>query len=100
MKFKASAPQIKKRPEFAKLANGLFVKWPQSYDYREAERLTREQEQLYDEMCRLPNSEEGHGRAASIKRLVAAKENQKHPCLRVWNAHLFPEEARKIGLVV
>jgi len=93
--------QIVKKDDFVTLPNGLKWRRPDTNDYKEAERITREQEALYDQFCKLGTSELDDGRAQVIKRQVARLENQKHPCLRVWNAHLFPEEQKKVqGLMI
>ncbi len=80
--------------DYVLLSNGVRVRLPVAEDYRTAEKIIRKQEALFNELCRLPNTDQGHGRAASIKRIVAKLENQKHPCLREWNRHLFPKEQK------
>lgn len=62
---------------------GLILPDATNEHRRVADRLTRQQEALYSELMNLPNTEEGHGRAASIKRRVADLETRKHPALRI-----------------
>lgn len=83
-------------PTIPGLQSGLRVRRPTELHYKIARRIRAKQEELYAELQRLPNTELGHGRALSIRRLVTRLENDKHPCLRVWNEHLFPEMFARI----
>jgi hypothetical protein len=89
--------QIKTRPEFAKLPNGLLVAWPTQSDYHRARMLTKRQEAMWEEMAKLNvSTEEGSGRFHSIKRSMAKLEGMKHPCLQIQNSPLFPDEYRRV----
>lgn len=71
----------------------ISVPRPQDRDYKEAEKLLRRQESLENEIGKLGaiDSEEKDGRRASLERQISKLEMKKHPCLRAWNAHMFPE---------
>lgn len=86
--------QIIERGEELTLPDGSKVPRPLLIHYQHARALLRKQEALFSELQRLPNSEQGAGRAASIKRQVAKMETKKHPALQEWNRHLFPREYR------
>ncbi len=68
---------------------GMLIPKPTEHDKRKAERLTRLQEQLFDRLCHLPDTEQGQGEAASIKRRVASLEMQKHTLCQIANQHLL-----------
>lgn len=74
-----------------RLPSGLIVTKPTTSDWQKAERLTQEQEKLYNQGLRLSNSDEDQGKWIAIQRRVAILEKCKHPLLRIWNIHLAPK---------
>ena len=89
--MRPAAPNVIPHRDYVSLPGGLSWRRPTTEEMREADRLTAEQEKIYNAMegLRPSVSEEDSGRYLSMCRKIADLESRKHPLLKTWNRHLW-----------